>query len=198
VGTAPSTNPLAGKRRIAVSGPSGSGKSTLARQIGAALGLPAIELDALYHQPNWVPTPDDEFRAKVTRRLDECADGWVCDGNYKMVLRDIVLARAEAVVWLKLPFRVVYPRLFWRTVSRAWRKQELWHGNRESWRLSFTSKDSILLWGITHWRAHFRNAATALEQYAPHTPVVELHSPREVRELLAGLAAANRQRIPNG
>jgi subfamily B ATP-binding cassette protein HlyB/CyaB len=31
VDTAPSTNPLAGKRRIAVYGPSGSGKSTLAR-----------------------------------------------------------------------------------------------------------------------------------------------------------------------
>ena len=179
---------FAGKRRIAVYGPSGSGKTTVARQIGAALGLPVIELDALYHQPNWTPTPDDEFRAKVSRRLDECADGWVCDGNYGMV-RDLVLARADAVVRLMLPFRVVYPRLLWRTVSRAWRKQELWNGNRESWRLSFTSKDSILLWGLTHWRAHFRNAERDLAAYGRHLPVVELRSSREVRELLAGLAA---------
>ena len=166
--------PLAGKRRIAVYGPSGSGKSTVARRIGAALGLPVVELDALYHQPNWTPTPNDEFRAKVTRVLDGHADGWVCDGNYHTV-RDLVLARADAVVRLMLPFRVVYPRLFWRTVSRAWTKQELWNGNRESWRLSFTSRDSILLWGITHWRAHFRGIGRSLAEDASQLPVVELH-----------------------
>ncbi len=117
----------------------------------------------------------------------------VCDGNYGIV-RDIVLARADAAVWLKLPFRVVYPRLFYRTVTRAWRKEHLWNGNRESWRLSFTSKDSILLWGITHWRAHFRNAARDLAAYGPHLPVIELCSAREVREFLAGLAT-ERKRI---
>jgi adenylate kinase family enzyme len=169
-----------------VYGPSGSGKSTLARQIGAALGLPVVELDALFHQPNWVPTPEDEFRAKVSRRLDECVDGWVCDGNYHMV-RDVVLSRAEAVVWLKLPFRVVYPRLVWRTVSRAWKREELWNTNRESWRLSFTSKDSILLWGITHWWAHFRGVAASLAEHGVDLPVVELRSSSEVRGLLAGL-----------
>ncbi len=97
------TNLLAGKRRIAVHGPSGSGKSTVARQTGAALGLPVVELDALYHQPNWVPTPEDEFRAKVANVLDNHTSGWVCDGNYGMV-RDLVLARADAVVRLYCRF----------------------------------------------------------------------------------------------
>ncbi len=183
---AKSASILAGKRRIAVYGPSGSGKSTLARQIGAALGLPVVELDALFHQPGWTPTPEDEFRAKVAGMLDGYRDGWVCDGNYHMV-RDLVLSRADAVVWLKLPFRVVYPRLVWRTVTRAWRKQELWNTNRESWRLSFASKESILLWGITHWRAHFRGIVASLAEHGAHLPVVELRSPREVREFLAGL-----------
>jgi adenylate kinase family enzyme len=177
---------LVGARRIAVYGPSGSGKSTLARRIGAALGLPVIELDALFHQPGWTPTPEDEFRAKVAGALDGHAGGWVCDGNYKMA-RDLVLARAEAVVWLKLPFRVVYPRLVWRTVSRAWRKEELWNTNRESWRLSFASRESILLWGITHWRAHFRGVGASIAQHGAHLPLVELRSSREVRELLADL-----------
>jgi len=179
-------SPLAGARRIAVYGPSGSGKSTLARRIGAALGLPVVELDALFHQPNWVPTPEDEFRAKVANVLDNHTSGWVCDGNYHMV-RDLVLARAEAVVWLKLPFRVVYPRLVWRTVSRAWNKQELWNTNRESWRLSFASRESILLWGITHWRAHFRGIVRSLAEDAPSLPVVELRSNRDVREFVEGL-----------
>jgi adenylate kinase family enzyme len=177
---------LAGKRRIAVYGPSGSGKSTLARQIGAAFGLPVVELDALFHEPGWTPTPEDEFRAKVATLLDSHANGWVCDGNYHIV-RDLVLSHADAVVWLKLPFRVVYPRLVWRTVSRAWKREELWNTNRESWRLSFTSKDSILLWGITHWRAHFRGIAASLAEDAPGLPVVELRSSRDVREFLADL-----------
>jgi hypothetical protein len=183
---------LAGKRRIAVYGPSGSGKSTLARQIGAALGLHAVELDALFHQPNWTPTPEDEFRAKVAGVLDGYRDGWVCDGNYGIV-RDLVLSRADAVVWLKLPFRVVYPRLVWRTVSRAWQKQELWNTNRESWRLSFTSKDSILLWGITHWRAHFRGVARSLAEHGTHLPVVELRSPREVEVFVRRLGPMTTQ-----
>ena len=189
-------NLLAGARRIAVYGPSGSGKSTVARRIGAALRLPVVELDALFHQPNWVPTPEDEFRAEVANVLDSHTSGWVCDGNYHMV-RDLVLARAEAVVWLKLPFRVVYPRLVWRTVSRAWKKEELWNTNRESWRLSFTSRESILLWGITHWRAHFRGVGASIAEHAPDVLLVELRSAREVLRFLAGLAAANRQRIAN-
>jgi hypothetical protein len=122
----------------------------------------------------------------VLDTLQRHNDGWVCDGNYHMV-RDLVLSHADAVVWLKLPFRVVYPRLVWRTVSRAWNKQELWNTNRESWRLSFTSKDSILLWGITHWRAHFRGVTQSIADHGPHLPVVELRSAGEVRELVAGL-----------
>jgi len=187
---------LAGKRRIAVFGPSGSGKTTLARRIGEALSLPVVELDALYHQPNWTPTPDDEFRTKVIGTLDSHGGGWVCDGNYGMV-RDLVLERADAVVWIKLPFRVVYPRLIWRTVRRAWKREHLWNGNHESFRLSFASRDSILLWGISHWRAHYRNVASALAEHAPQLAVVGLRSDREVRELVVALGAG-RQRMMSG
>jgi hypothetical protein len=141
--------------------------------------VPHIELDALYHRPNWEPAPDDEFVAKVTSLLDMQPDGWVVEGNYR-VIRPITLPRADAIVRLRLPFRVVYPRLVWRTVSRAWRREELWNGNRESFRMSFTSRESILLWGISHWRAHTRSLNEALRTI-PHTaPVIELRSNREV------------------
>jgi adenylate kinase family enzyme len=185
--TSTTAHPLDGKRRIAVYGPSGSGKTTLSRRIGAALGLPVVELDALFHQPNWTPTPDGEFQAKVAATLDGHADGWVCDGNYGMV-RPLVLARADVVVRLRLPFRVVYPRLVRRTLTRAWRREHLWNGNHESFRLAFTSRDSILLWGISHWRAHHRNLDRALAEYAANTPVVELRSDREVQELVVGVS----------
>ncbi len=73
-------------------------------------------------------------------------------------------------------------------MSRAWRKQELWNANRESWRLSFTSKDSILLWGITHWRVHFRGITASVAEHGAHLPVAELRSNREVREFLESLS----------
>lgn len=97
-------------RRVAIYGPTGAGKSTLGRLIGARLGVPAVELDALFHRPGWQPTPDDEFRAAVSSKIAECEDGWVFDGNYRAV-RDIILSRADTVIWLRLPFHVVFRRL---------------------------------------------------------------------------------------
>jgi hypothetical protein len=37
-------------------------------------------------------------------------------------------------------------QLLIRTLLRSWTGESLWHGNRESWRLSFASRDSVLLW----------------------------------------------------
>ena len=172
--------------RIIVYGPSGSGKTTVSRQIGELLQLPVIELDALFHQPNWEPTPDDEFREKVLAALDRHEDGWVCDGNYSRV-RDDVLPRAETVIWLRPPFIVTYWRLLKRTIGRALTREVLWGTNRESWRLAFFSRDSILLWGITNWRPHQRKTKEALAEIPHNAQVMELHSQRAVEELLSGL-----------
>ncbi len=180
-------------RRIVVYGPSGSGKSTVARQIGAALSLPVVELDALFHRPNWQPKPEDEFRAKIHEALGRHDGGWVCDGNYG-IARDLILPLAETVVWLRLPFRVVYWRLLKRTITRFWTKELLWETNRESLRQTFLSRDSILLWGISHWRAHFRNVRQALKEIRHHVTVVELYSMHEVEQLLASLATQSEGR----
>ena len=171
-----------------VFGPSGSGKTTVGRAIAERLGLARIELDALYHKPNWGEPTDDEFRANVARALARYPQGWVVDGNYSRV-HDLTLGQAQTVVWLRLPFRVVYPRLLWRTVSRAWTKESLWGTNRESWRLSFMSRDSILLWGITNWRPHVRKMRRTLAETPHNARVIELRSAREVDALLASLPA---------
>ena len=178
-------------RRIAIFGPSGSGKTTLSKRIGERLHLPVIELDALFHGPDWTPTPPDEFRAKVLNALGTHTEGWVCDGNYGGV-RELVLARAESVVWLQLPFRVVYWRLLTRTIVRSLRREELWNGNRESFRMAFFSRDSILLWGITHWRAHRRNVERDLAQYDHTDDLRVLRSAREVDSFLADIATQQR------
>ncbi len=176
-------------RRIAVYGQTGSGKSTLARELGHRLGLPVIELDALFHRPNWEPTPEDEFREKVLVALDKGADGWVCDGNYSMV-REIVLPKADTVVRLRLPWRVSFWRLLKRTITRTWTKEPLWGINYESWRLTFLNRDSILLWGITHHRAHARNVERDLERIPHRASVIELRSTREVAAFLGSVRGA--------
>lgn len=171
-------------RKIVIFGPSGSGKSTLGRQLGAPLGLPVLELDAVFHaHPNWVDLTPDEFRAQVSGFLARHPGGWVIDGNYSDV-RGIVLPLADSAIWLKLPFRTVYRRLAWRTVSRSFAGAELWNGNRESLRQTFLSKESMLVWGIHAWRRHHVKVALALRAGGHQARPYLLRTPGQVRYLV--------------
>lgn len=156
----------------------------MSRELGSRLGLPVLELDAVFHaNPNWVDLEPEEFRRQVTVFLDSHPDGWVIDGNYSHV-RDLVLARAETAVWLNLPFTTVYPRLAWRTISRSVAGAELWNGNRESLRQTFLSRDSMLVWGVISWRRHHRSMhETLLALPQTVTPYV-LRTPGQVRYLV--------------
>jgi adenylate kinase family enzyme len=89
-----------GVRRVSVVGNSGSGKTRLGRMLAERLGVPFVELDAIFHQAGWQPLPPEEFRARVEAAA--AGDGWVIDGNYSTV-RDLVWARADTVVWFDLP-----------------------------------------------------------------------------------------------
>jgi len=92
--------------RLIVVGTTSSGKSTLSENLAVRLKLKYVELDALYWQPNWVGTPDDEFAAKVERATR--GERWVMAGNYSRT-RPITWARAEAVIWLDYSFPVFRP-----------------------------------------------------------------------------------------
>ena len=173
-------------RRIVVYGPTGSGKTTVASRLARSLGLPHIELDALFWTPNWVGRPWEEFRAEVSAALDRCPDGWVIDGNYHRV-RDLTLPLADTVVWLRLPLWVAFRWLWKRTISRAWKRELLWGTNRESWRLIFLSRDSLLLYQLTHWRRTHERTRQDLEQVHHKATVIELHSVAEIENFLTSL-----------
>jgi adenylate kinase family enzyme len=115
--------------RVSVVGCSGAGKTTFGKRLAARLGCPFVELDSIYHQPNWTSLADDAFRSRVETELS--SDDWVCDGNYPAV-HPIVCARATDAVWLDPPKGVVMAQVVWRSVVCAAMRVELWNGNRES------------------------------------------------------------------
>ena len=117
---------------------------------------------------------------------------WVMDGNYSAV-RDIVWGRATAVVWLNYPFRVVLWRCLRRTITRAITREELFSGNRESFRMSFLSRDSIILWAVTSHRRVGKEYRRILgDGVFPHLRIIELRGPAEAEALVASLGAPPR------
>jgi len=166
--------------RIAVVGGSGSGKSTVARRLAELHDLRYVELDALHWGPNWTPCPADEFRARVAEAID--CEAWVVDGNYTSWLGDLVLDRAELIVWLDLPLRVTFPRLWSRTRGRMREQTELWGGNRENWRNVLFSRDSLFLYTLRKHPGSRRRYEQRLARYE----IVRLRSSGDVEAWLAG------------
>ena len=182
-GAAMSTN-LA-TERVVVVGTSCSGKTTLARQLSRVLGSPHVEMDAIHWMPGWQERPVDEVRRMAGEAA--AAERWVMDGNYSAV-RDIVWGRATAVVWLNYPFRVVLWRCLRRTIRRAITREVLFSGNRESFRMSFLSRDSIILWVISSYRPLQRKYRRILDDGDfPHLRVIELRGSAEADALVASL-----------
>lgn len=182
---------VAGLQRVVVVGTSCAGKTTLARQLSAALSSQFVELDALYWGADWTPVPSEQFRAAT----DAATSGtrWVCDGNYAMV-RDITWRRATALVWLNFSFPVVFARALRRTVGRCVTRAELFAGNRESFRLSFLSKDSILWWVITTHRPRQREYAELIQlAECAHLTVAELRTPAEARQFLSAVGVVAKE-----
>ena len=173
--------------RIAIVGATGSGKTTLARELAARLRLPDVELDALHWEPNWTPASPEMLHRRVE---DALASGrWVADGNYSMV-QDLTLARAQMLVWLDYSFLRTALQLLRRTVRRAWRREELWHGNRESFRKALFSSDSILLWLLKSYGPVRRRYEALTESGAyPQLAIVRLRSPAATRAWLESLPA---------
>jgi adenylate kinase family enzyme len=101
-------------RRILVFGSSGAGKSTFSRDIGAALHLPVLHLDAIWYGPDWTPGDPDRFAAAIEAATT--ADRWVIDGNFADFALAARLARADLAVLLDQPLAVRLWRAAWRGI----------------------------------------------------------------------------------
>jgi adenylate kinase family enzyme len=167
-------------RKVAVlASASGNGKTTFGRALAQRLDVPFVELDAIAHKANWTEATAEEMRAQVEPVV--AGDGWVIDGGYRNKLGDLVLTNADTIVWLDLPVWVWLPRLVRRTIRRVVRGEELWNGNRETFRKSFLSRDSVIYFATRRFVIRRRLYPQLLAPYH----VIRLRSRREVELFLA-------------
>ena len=172
--------------RVNVVGTSCSGKTTLARALAGQLGVPHVELDALHWEPGWTAAEPEVLRQRVAAAV--AADRWVVDGNYSAT-RDLVWARTTMVVWLNLPFGLVFGRSLARTFRRIASREELFNGNRESVR-NLMDADGIPWWVIrTHHRRRREYRELLTRPEFAHMAVIELRTPEEVAGCVAEIAA---------
>ncbi|WP_202919228.1 AAA family ATPase [Saccharothrix deserti] len=170
-------------RRVLVAGTSGSGKSTLASLVARTLGLSYVEMDSLFHGPQWTPRP--EFEADVRRFLKQGA--WATEWQYSLA-RPLLLEQADTLVWLDHPRHVVMRRVAVRTAVRRFRRQELWNGNVEPpLHTVFTDPEHLLRWA---WKSHRRTGERVrgvLEgRHGDRLAVVRLRGQREVDQWRSG------------
>ncbi|WP_220387981.1 adenylate kinase [Shewanella woodyi] len=126
--------------------------------------------------------PDPEFRALVDKV--SAAESWVIDGNYS-VARDILWPRATTIIWLNHSFELVLYRAVTRSIYRTSTKKPLFAGNVETFRHSFLSRDSIILWVLKTFhtkRARYANLLTSNE--LPGINIIELSGQKQVDAFL--------------
>lgn len=167
-------------KRVNVIGLSGSGKSTIARRLGDALRVSHIEMDSLFHGPNWTELNEDDFRKRVSNEIS--GDRWVLDGNYHSKTHDLKWERATLIVWVNTPFARNMWQSTTRAIQRAWTQEEIWPGtgNRESFRKSFFSTESVVLWALTNYsRIQKRYSAVRDDPSMSHICFIELRNRKD-------------------
>jgi adenylate kinase family enzyme len=168
--------------RIIVLGSSGSGKSTLARMVGESLNIEVIHLDYYYWQPSWIPTPEDEWLAKVKELLGR--DRWVMDGNYPSSL-ELRLGYADTVIFIDESRWVCLWRCLKRfAMHRGETRPDLGEGCPEKIDLDFFK------WIWNYPRDVKPKVASVLEQHSDKR-VVWLRSSAEVNAFLAHIVSAS-------
>lgn len=172
-------------RRINVVGTSGSGKSTFATELSEILGIEYFEIDALSWKDDWKFCEDKELFEKIKLITDK--NEWILDGNYGRT-QQIKWRNVQTIIWLDFPFWFVFYRVLKRCIARLMDRKPLWEtNNRETFRRSFLSQDSILLWMITSYSKMKKRYSEIFEENKTKWQLIRIQSPKEARMFLDSL-----------
>lgn len=180
--------------RVNVIGTSGSGKSTFSRKLADILRLSYVEMDKVFWRPNWVQPSDETFFADLERVLPE--KGWVLDGNYTRTI-PVKWRQVDLVIWLDYSFPRTLLRAIRRALHRSWTGEELWEGtgNRETFKKSFFTKESIIWWTITtHGKVRRKYEETIQSDRYPQIEFLRFRHPREADAFLKRLSDKEKSR----
>lgn len=176
----PNAGPLG--RRILLWG--GGGKTMLSVALGDKLNLPVVELDAINWIPNWIEREPEEFQQLTLDTIAGHTDGWVVDGNYGGKIAGVVLEQADTLIWLQLPFPTIFWRIFIRSIQRARDKKKICGDNVETWRHTYLSRDSLLLFHIKRrlfgYRASRERREALVREHGAGARVIRLKSAKDL------------------
>jgi len=162
--------------RIAIIGCGGSGKTILARRLNTSLDVPVTNLDALYYDDGWSPTPPEKFAAMQHELVAK--NRWIIEGNYASTL-PIRLARADTVILLDLPAWTC----LWGIAQRRWRYRGGQHADGVYDRITWSFTRYIL-----GYRRSMRPRVNALvAEHGQHARYVHLTSRRQANRFLRHL-----------
>jgi adenylate kinase family enzyme len=149
-------------RRVVILGRGGAGKSVLARRLGELMGVPVIELDALFWRPGPVPTAPELWA--VRHRALIAGESWIIDGDLGPYDTELAarLGAADTIVVLDFGFF----RCAWRTLRRGREQAGYWR-----W-----------VWSYRH--RSLPELRRAIATHAPRARVHVLRSPAAVRRLV--------------
>ena len=109
--------------------------------------------DILYWKENWGEPSDEVFFDILRQELS--VPNWVLDGNYNRTV-PIKWEAVDTVVWVDYGFFRTFYQATKRALRRCFLQQELWvgTGNKESFRGTFLSRKSVLLWTLKTFKSN--------------------------------------------
>lgn len=171
-------------RRICVVGM--GGKTSFCHALGAARKIPVIDLDAICWKSNWVLRDRNEQFKMLSDAVAAYPNGWISDGNLSTAESDLILPKADAVVWLHMPHIPTWSRITWRSIKRAWDGRRVCGDNRENF-CHILGRRSMIWWVMFHWHERHRKIKANLETVPHEAPLIRVTSYRQLNELYAAL-----------